>query len=270
VSQDDLPPVWDPFWHTTENNILLQAARDKEQGGEAMDVFHTHFKDSSVQAQPRGSMVEEIVEIESRMDNDYLQQEDIAMTHNLPIDSNQDEVHTAFKAYYKPYLSIQRVSGDMLDLKACYINLAIVEARDQREQDKAELKMHAAAFYRMPSYEAIPKTNTKAPIPLEELFNKRELCDGREDIPKTILVQGRAGIGKTTLCKKLVHAYQSGLWRDRFDALLWLPLRQLKAFKSRNLEDLLCEKYFAQIPRQERDALVSSVTIRAKEGRILF
>ncbi|KAF9342786.1 hypothetical protein BGX26_006845, partial [Mortierella sp. AD094] len=130
-----------------------------------------------------------------------------------------NHVRVVLQDYYESSLIIQRVSGDSLDLESCYINLAIVEAPDQRQMEKEERKAQATIFHRMPSYEKIAKTNMKAPIPLEELFNQRKLRDGREDAPRTILVQGRAGIGKTTLCKKLVHAYQSGLWRDHFDAV---------------------------------------------------
>ncbi|KAF9343604.1 hypothetical protein BGX26_005476 [Mortierella sp. AD094] len=122
----------------------------------------------------------------------------------------------------------------------------------------------------MPSYEEITKTNLQDPIPLEELFNKQTLRDGREDVPKKILIQGRAGIGKTTLCKKLVHAYQSGFWKNYFDAVLWLPLRQLKGLRARNIEDLLREKYFAQRPEQEREVLVSLLAAHARNGKVLF
>ncbi|KAF9084925.1 hypothetical protein BGX27_003668, partial [Mortierella sp. AM989] len=179
-----------------------------------------------------------------------------------------NHVQVALRTYYEPYLNIKRVSGDTLSLESCYINLAIVEASDQRQKDKDDLKAQAATFHRMPSYEEISKTNMKAPIPLEKLFDKRILRDGREDLPKTILVQGRAGIGKTTLCKKLVHAYQGGLWRDQFDAVLWLPLRQLKAFKACDLEDLLCKKYFAHHPKQEKESLVTALADR--KDKVLF
>ncbi|KAF9354413.1 hypothetical protein BGX26_007764 [Mortierella sp. AD094] len=169
-----------------------------------------------------------------------------------------NHVQVALQTYYGLYLNIQRVSGERMDLNSCYINLAIVEATDQRWEEKGELKTQAAAFHRMPSYEEIYKTNTKAPIPLEKLFDKRKLRDGREDTPKTILVQGRAGIGKTTLCKKLVHAYQNGLWRDRFDAVLWLPLRQLRNLRLENLEDLFREKYFMVHPDNQSHVVVTS------------
>jgi len=112
--------------------------------------------------------------------------------------------------------------------------------------------------------------NTESLIPLEHLFNKR-LRDGMKVTPKRILVQGRAGIGKTTLCKKLVHVYQSGLCWDLFDAVLWLPLRQLRGSKSRTLEGLFREKLFiVQGLDQEQAALANALAIRAQKGNVLF
>ncbi|KAF9401152.1 hypothetical protein BGX21_002536, partial [Mortierella sp. AD011] len=179
-----------------------------------------------------------------------------------------DEVCAALEVYYKPWLVIKRVSGDVLSLDSCYINLAIVEASDQRQKDKKDLKAQATAFNRIPNYKEISKDNIEASIPLKELFDKRKLRDGSYGTPKTILVQGRPGIGKTTFCKKLVHAYQCGLWKDRFDAVLWLPLRQLKSFKAHNLDDLLRKKYFAGHPIQEKESLAAALA--ARNSKVLF
>ncbi|KAF9169118.1 hypothetical protein BGX21_011360, partial [Mortierella sp. AD011] len=183
---------------------------------------------------------------------------------------NFNHVQLALQAYYEPYLNIQRASGDILDLESCYINSTIVEASDQREKDKEGLRVRAANLYRTADYGKITKINTKASIPLEKLFDKRLLRDGGEDVPKAILIQGRAGSGKTTLCKKLVNLYQSGLWRDQFDAVLWLPLHQLKRLGARNIEELLREKYFAQHLEQEREILVSLTAAHARSEKILF
>ncbi|KAF9347540.1 hypothetical protein BGX26_000983 [Mortierella sp. AD094] len=205
-------------------------------------------------------------------DNQATSDSEVAIHYDKTSDSSPtllsfNHVQVVLQTYYESSLTIQRVSGKTLSLDSCYINLAIVEAPDQRQKDKEDLKAQAAAFHRMPSYEEISQADMKAPIPLEKLFDKRKLRDGRDDMPKTILVQGRAGIGKTTLCKKLVHAYQSGLWRDRFDAVLWLPLRQLKAFKAYDLEDLLRKKYFAHHSRQ-KESLVTALVDRKE--RMLF
>ncbi|KAF9558678.1 hypothetical protein EC968_006884 [Mortierella alpina] len=180
-------------------------------------------------------------------------------------------IQSALKTYYASDLVIVRVSGQEMDLDTCCVNLAIVEApAAQREMEKQNIEEQAAVYHRIPSFEKLEHTNTSSPIPLNLLFDKRKLRDGSEDYPKRILVQGRAGIGKTTLCKKIVHAHQTGLWRDHFDAVLWLPLRQLKALKARNLEGLFREKFFAQDLDEEGVALARALVISAKGGRVLF
>ncbi|GJJ71772.1 hypothetical protein EMPS_04129 [Entomortierella parvispora] len=189
---------------------------------------------------------------------------------DLPPQPNLDDIQCALKTYHAPDLFIMRVSGKRLDLETCFVNLAIVEAPDNREMEKQDLQEQAAIFHRIPSFESV-NANTQSLIPLEQLFDKRNLQDGEEAIPKRILVQGRAGIGKTTLCKKLVHAHQSGLWRDLFDTVVWIPLRQLRGFKSSTLESLFRERVFhAQNRDREQEALACALMTCAEKGRVLF
>ncbi|UUM22297.1 NACHT domain-containing NTPase [Mycoavidus sp. SF9855] len=151
-----------------------------------------------------------------------------------------------YQHYQRSNLSIQRISGQTVSLDDCYINLAIVESQAQREKDKEELKKQAKIFERLPSSERLEATNQNKLIPLDQLFEKQKLRDGSENVPRRILIQGRAGIGKTTLCKKLVDEYyRNGLWQDLFDNILWVPLRQLKTASFQHLENLLCNRYFS-------------------------
>ncbi|KAK3805984.1 MAG: armadillo-type protein [Linnemannia gamsii] len=166
---------------------------------------------------------------------------------------------------------ISNFSDSVFEQEICFVNLVIVESPAQREKEKQNLKKQADVFHRTPSSEAVQGSNVQSSIPLEQLFDKRKLCNGKENVPKRILVQGRAGIGKTTLCKKLAHEHQNGLWKDRFDAVLWLPLRQLRGSTSRTLESLLREKFFdTQQLDQEQEELARTLTVRAEEGKVLF
>ncbi|GJJ67714.1 bilin biosynthesis protein [Entomortierella parvispora] len=181
------------------------------------------------------------------------------------------DIQSALKNYHEPILHILRVSGEKLDLESCFVNLAIVEAPQHRQKEKEDLKIQAAMFHRMPSGEGVRNTNTDSLIPLDQLFNKRRLRDGKRDVPKRILVQGRAGIGKSTLCKKLVHAHQNGLWRDLFEIVLWIPLRHLRGLESRTLEGLLRDRVFiSQYLDHEQADLAKALAICAQKGTVLF
>ena len=47
--------------------------------------------------------------------------------------------------------------------------------------------------------------------------------------PKKLLILGRAGIGKSTLCQYIANQWAEGkLWKGKFDALFWVPLRKLQ------------------------------------------
>ncbi|KAI8602511.1 armadillo-type protein, partial [Dissophora ornata] len=265
IYQDSLRPVWDPAWHTTPKGILLKAVHDRNQRNANLDNLPAQFMDFRKEIRSSDSEMKDVV---VQIGTDF-QQLKADIRASLPTQSSLEDIQSALKTYYTPYLVILRVSGDELDLETCFVNLAIVEAPAQREKEKQDLKEQAAVFHRIPSFEAVERTNMQSSIPLEQLFNKRKLRNGKKNVPKTILVQGRAGIGKTTLCKKLVHAHQTGLWRDRFDTVLWLPLRQLKAFKSRTLEGLLREKFFTQ-DLSEGDSLAHALETSAQNGRVLF
>ncbi|KAF9939628.1 hypothetical protein BGZ70_006433, partial [Mortierella alpina] len=174
--QGDLRPVWDPAWLAAPKGILLRAVQDEDRRGATTDSIPTRLDD-----------------IQQAIDSHPF----------MAAQPSLDDVQSALKTYYERDLVILRVSAETLDLETCFVNLAIVEAPAQRESDKQDLKEQAAIFHRIPSSEAVGRVNTQAPIPLENLFDKRKLRDGKEGIPQTVLVQGRAGVGKTTLCKKL-------------------------------------------------------------------
>ncbi len=161
------------------------------------------------------------------------------------------ELRTALTRYASlDRLAIQRLSGPPLSMKHCYINLAIVEHEKARKEEKKPKEGGAAQnnFHRLPSFEAIDSNQQKL-VPLEKLFDPRKLSDGKTGSPQRILIRGRAGVGKTTLSKKIVYEYiQKGQWRDRFDWLFWIPLRTLKGKSSCDLATLFHETYFQSHP----------------------
>ncbi|KAF8956138.1 hypothetical protein BGZ46_002428, partial [Entomortierella lignicola] len=223
--KDDLPAIWDPSWHSTSSATLLKHIQQASQS-------RREIRDTAINVSEMRTFVESTASLCSLY-----------------------QVRSALKSYYKNSLKVLRVSGDKLDLESCYVNLAIVEASSQRKKDKSELETQAKAFQRMPSRGESTGANIEFSIPLEELFDRRKLRDGDEAEPKRILIYGRAGAGKSTLCKKIVHLFQDGRWRDRFAAIIWLPLRRLKNCGFHTIDDMLGAWYFASHPEPERTTL---------------
>ncbi|KAF9952676.1 hypothetical protein BGZ72_006012 [Mortierella alpina] len=225
--------------HATPASTLLTAVRNKKRHEEGVNAIQSGFEHIAEQLRPSQSSPKDIL--------------------------------SALETYYsQTSLKILRISGDELEIDTCFVNLAIVEAPAQREKEKQELKEQAAVFHRIPSSEAVRGSNIESSIRLEQLFDKRKLRDGKEGIPQRILVQGRAGIGKSTLCKKIVHLHQNKLWADRFEAVLLIPLRRLRGSTCRTLESLLREKVFSTQLDQEHEELARTLAIRANEGKVLF
>ncbi len=174
------------------------------------------------------------------------------------VDAN--ELRTALARYASlDRLAIQRLSGPPLSMKDCYINLAVVEhervrkakkkPKEWEESEPKEEEVASSPFHRLPSVEAI-ESNQQKLVPLEQLFEPRKVNDEKTVTPKRILIRGRAGVGKTTLSKKIVYEYtQKGQWRNRFDYLLWIPLRTLKGKQSCDLVTLFHETYFQSRPQ---------------------
>ncbi|KAF9354224.1 hypothetical protein BGX26_007948, partial [Mortierella sp. AD094] len=263
VSQDDIPPMWDPLWYSNPSNVLLRIVQAKVQRDKNISALLNQVE--ILQLEVKAGHAELKAGLDVRLEKI---QSDVASIkdNNNTTPSTLEEVHAAFHEYYQGRLFVQRVSGETKSLESCFVNLAVVAAQDQRQKDKEELKANGMA-----SYQERKKTNPLVSIPIEELFNKRKLRDGREDVPRKILIHGRAGVGKTTLCKKLVHLFQQGtLWRDRFDAVLWLPLRQLRTLKLRNIEDLLHKSYFSNHLSKEKEKLALSVVNLIRDGKVLF
>ncbi|RWA07988.1 hypothetical protein EKO27_g7114 [Xylaria grammica] len=114
-------------------------------------------------------------------------------------------------------LQIERISGELLSVETCYINL----------------------------------------VDIRHLFDQRNGDDGNTVQPKRILIRGHAGVGKSTLCKKIVYDFkQHKMWRDLFVRVLWVPLRNLKRLGKTNcnLEAMLYEEYFSQASNGKRFA----------------
>ena len=159
-------------------------------------------------------------------------------------------------------LQIVRLSGEVLSMESCYINLALMKPSNNNDRQNKSSSFSLAARLK------VEVSQKDEQIALSEIFASRKGLDGKDLTPRRILIRGRAGVGKTTLCKKIVYEYIHGrLWTELFDRLLWIPLRRLKEKAGvYNLKMLLNDEYFIQNAEDAdlAEALWSEPTFREK------
>lgn len=182
------------------------------------------------------------------------------------------------KHYTPETLKIERLSGEALSMDKCYINLAVVEqpahntVRSGTRLAQGDGPIPSA--FSLSARLRIDTPGKHIQVELPTLFNERKGPDGRPIRPRRILIRGRAGVGKTTLCKKMVHDFvHHHAWNELFDRILWVPLRTLKRKpdKGYNLEALLLRNFFANTPNRELLAKELEKSLHAIEfGRTLF
>ncbi|CAA6825024.1 MAG: Unknown protein [uncultured Sulfurovum sp.] len=108
-----------------------------------------------------------------------------------------------------------------------YINLAII----QNEKDEQDNKKLISRESFLSSYEEIYKP--KEPISIEELIKKS----------KKSLVYGKAGIGKTTLCKYIAYMWAKGELYQEFDYVIYIALIE---WKNKGLKGAIKDNYYSQ------------------------
>ncbi|KAH7176129.1 hypothetical protein EDB81DRAFT_771952 [Dactylonectria macrodidyma] len=182
------------------------------------------------------------------------------------------------KHYNTGRLKIERLSGDLLSMDQCYINLAIVEQPGGMAGRSDTAQPSPFSLLARQKVETPEKT---IQVELATIFNQRKGCDGRMIQPRRILIRGRAGVGKTTLCKKMVYDFtcdpQTRLhrsWTELFDRLLWVPLRHLKGRSAAgyNYEDLFHHEYFSRQGHDHGRRLAKALwrTVDTHSDRTLF
>ncbi|XP_064400734.1 protein NLRC3-like isoform X2 [Halichondria panicea] len=138
------------------------------------------------------------------------------------------------------------VRGDRL------INLQLVEGAKE-EGFRAGLPQHGA------SDDKVKRT----PILLYNLFKVEE---GKKPVRK-LIVEGNAGIGKTTLCTMLAEGWAEGKILTQFDCVLLLPLRENRVSSATNLTELF--KLFHSSERI-RTTVIEELEEREGEGVLII
>ena len=133
-------------------------------------------------------------------------------------------LHTMMKHDYASRCAFLEIpmETERFPMADLYTNLSLIAETEQekREAVERELRYHERDTV-MESLHARQK-ETKT-IELKEIFEPKESRKA-----KKVLLVGRAGVGKTTLCQKIAYDWACGnLWTGKFESIVWIPLRQL-------------------------------------------
>ena len=129
-----------------------------------------------------------------------------------------------------------------------YIQLVIVERDGKRNQQPA----HEARDQLLENYETIHAP--KRAIQLADI--PKLLAHRRAAGPRRALLIGRAGIGKTTVCKRLTHLWAAGKWGQNFEAVYLLSVRLLNSYQGvHDLAHAIARSCFADGPTLSEEAL---------------
>ena len=133
------------------------------------------------------------------------------------------------KHEYRRNSRIQRFQNPAksFPLEDSYINLAIVEIKQQREKELSIAKNNDKM---VGTFEGI--YSTKSPINVKDLF---KYC---KDHLRQVLVFGRAGIGKTTFCQYITNEWARGKLWPEYDLVVLFSLRLLTETRYRPLSSL--------------------------------
>ena len=132
------------------------------------------------------------------------------------------------------------------------VNLQLVET-DKKEGFRAGLPQHGA-----------PDDKVKrTPILHGDLFKVKE---GKKPVRK-LIVEGNAGIGKTTLCTMLTEEWASGKIFTQFDCVLLLPLRERSVSTATTLPQLFKLLHSSE---RIRTSVIEELEEREGEGVLII
>ncbi|KAM3846422.1 NACHT, LRR and PYD domains-containing protein 3-like isoform 2-T3 [Vipera latastei] len=125
--------------------------------------------------------------------------------------------------------------GESIPLNSCYAKLLIIKKQQPQEQKEQELLATGRLHL-----EILKTYSHHLSIDLEDLFEP----DESETIPKTVVLQGPAGIGKSMTVQKIMLDWADGqLYPDMFDYVFFIHCRELNfAEKARSLAELIIEQ----------------------------
>ena len=130
-----------------------------------------------------------------------------------------------------------------INIEDCFVNLCIIQQRKFKEEKEIlyeNRQRETIRDARIHNYETLHNVEHTKLIKPEALFAEQDSADGTPAKPiNRVVAIGRAGIGKSTLCRYLIHQWATGLlWKtegvqSRFDVVVWIPLRELSHYAAK-------------------------------------
>jgi HEAT repeat protein/V8-like Glu-specific endopeptidase len=185
------------------------------------------------------------------LDDQLLGIKDVDQQLNAP-----ELIIQSVKACYQSRNTIPRLLHSALPIHEIYTELVLLSK--SKEKDKKEEKK-AFEDHRINSWEDIHAT--KEPIELDALFKNQ----------KRFLILGRAGSGKSILCQYIAYQWAEGkLWKEKFDALFWVPLRKLQYSHSAETASSFIFRHCCQEKSENLYAKDVAGFLKQNKERILF
>ncbi|KAI1735305.1 hypothetical protein F4680DRAFT_307051 [Xylaria scruposa] len=193
-----------------------------------------------------------------------------------PLKQADEWIRTCY--YTRERLRIERLDGRELEMEHCYINLTMVQTstayanlRTKEVQDITNRRFPLSLQTQL----QIDTPNKDILVELPTLFSPRKGPNHKMISPKRILIRGSAGVGKTTLCKKIIFEFKNGTWPEwnrLFDRVLWIPLRKLKGrgAPGYNFQNLFLDEYLRFSEDKETRAQVLSSALKDKKTLFLL
>ncbi|XP_073467652.1 NACHT, LRR and PYD domains-containing protein 3-like [Aquarana catesbeiana] len=183
------------------------------------------------------------------------------LTHDSRLTEFGNEYRESVKEMLLRFKEYNSLTGESVNLQKRYIKLLMRKGTQNKEEKEQEIRSsdrrHLQIMDKRHSDESSPTT-------IQALFDPDE--DGF--IPKIVVLEGPAGIGKTMTSKKIMLDWASGdLYQDKFDFVFFLNCREINTItRNISLVELLCRACREQCS----DDLVSILKDPRNHRRLLF
>ncbi len=129
-------------------------------------------------------------------------------------------------ASYQAQAHIHRINDEVtpLPIAKCFLNLEIIRENEHKQVELKQIEQVSDSSAHL----ITGNKNEDSTEKNRESVEIANLLPENDRHENKVLIYGRAGSGKSTLCRYIAAQWSAQeLWRDRFDWVIWIPLRTL-------------------------------------------